>query len=96
LRRSGGEVGFDGLADPLGDAAAALARGEEGHVLFIGEVAGLEQHRGHVRRLQHDQRGEAVIVGWNGDERRGLAVEESCEGGRWVIDSRWARSIRIG
>ena len=72
------------------------ARVEERGVLRVGDIAGLEQDRRHVGRLQHHQRRHAVEVRLDRDQRLRLAAEqpgEACADA--FIVSRWVRSIRI-
>ncbi len=66
--------------------AMLIALGEEQlQVARIGDVAGFEQHRRHVGRLEHGEPGEAVIGGLEVDALIGeLVLEQIGEARRGV------------
>ena len=63
---------------------AAFARIEEVGVALVRDIAGLEQDRRHVGRLQHQQRRHAMEARLGRHQRLGLAAEQSREAGRRV------------
>jgi YD repeat-containing protein len=78
------EMGLDGAAHAFGDLGLTFGRVDVGDVDGVGEIAALEQDRGDVRGLEHDEAGEAVPFGAERKDRCRLAIEDSGEIGRHV------------
>src|SRR4051812_12479946 len=74
-----GEMRFDRAANAIGDLALSLTRKEEARIARVGHIAGLEQHRGRIRRLEHAKAGKAVEVRGEGHRRRHLALKQRGE-----------------
>ena len=70
-------MGLDRPAHAERDLLPAFGGLDVRRVDRIGEVAGLEQDRGHVGRLEHDERGEAVEIGPEREEGLGLAMRDA-------------------
>src|SRR3546814_976354 len=77
LRQPAREVDVDSLGHAASDLRLSLAGGQKTHVIGIGDIAGFEEHGWRVRRLQHDERGEAVIGRAELDERRCRSAEHT-------------------
>src|SRR3546814_20650625 len=84
LRQPAREVDVYSLGHAASDLRLSLAGGQKTHVIGIGDIAGFEEHGWRVRRLQHDERGEAVIGRAELDERRCFPLQQFGEAGCYV------------
>src|SRR3546814_18078354 len=84
LRQPAREVDVYSLGHAASDLRLSLAGGQKTHVIGIGDIAGFEEHGWRVRRLQHDERGEAVIGRAELDERRCFPLRQLVETGCYV------------